>query len=309
MLRKLGILALGIPLIAIIVALIYLFFFGETEPTFEDATQQLASDYTVYGLDLENRRAALVAPLGSDPSDPLPLVIALHGYSSNVWEFSQYLGLIRRINLDRFMLLMPNGTRDEAGNRFWNATDFCCDFVGSDVDDVAYIQALLDEAALQVSIGNIYAVGHSNGGFMSYRLACDGLPGLSGIVTLAGTTVVDESQCENSGPVSVLHIHGDADDVILYGGDDEYPGAAQTIVRSARRLGCDFNAAEVLADLDIDQGLPGEETRAFRYRQGCADGATIEHWQIVGGGHEPAFDRDVVGALIVGWMLERGPQS
>ena len=56
MLRKLGIVGLGVPLVAIIAALIYLFLFGETEPTFEDATQQLAQDHTVYGLDLEGRR-------------------------------------------------------------------------------------------------------------------------------------------------------------------------------------------------------------------------------------------------------------
>ena len=50
MLRKLGVVGLGVPLVAIIGALVYLFLFGETEPTFEDATQQLAQDHTVYDL-------------------------------------------------------------------------------------------------------------------------------------------------------------------------------------------------------------------------------------------------------------------
>ncbi len=302
MLRKLGIVGLGVPLIAIVAALVYLFLFGETEPTFEDATQQLAQDYTVYGLDLEGRRAAMVAPFGADPTEPLPLVIALHGYGSNVWEHSQYLGLIGRINVDRFLLLMAQGSRDEDGNRFWNATEYCCDFDASGVDDVEYLRSLLDEASGLVEIGPIYVVGYSNGGFMSYRLACESLPGLMGIVSLAGTTFADESRCEGASPVSILQIHGDADDVILYDGD-EYPGAPETVMRWARRLGCDFNAAETLDDLDLDFSLQGDDTTVVRYRQGCADGSTIEHWRIVGGGHDPEFDADVVGERIVRWLL------
>ena len=303
MLRKLGIIGLAVPLIAIIAALIYLFFFGETEPTFEDATQQLAQDHTVYGLDLEGRRAALVAPFGADPTEPLPLIIALHGYGSSVWEHSQYLGLIERINADGFMLLMPNGSRDGDGNRFWNATEFCCDFDESDVDDVKYLRSLLGEASQLVEVGPVYAVGHSNGGFMAFRLACDGFPGLKGIVSLAGTTFAQEQRCDDATPVSILQIHGDADDVIRYDGA-EYPGAPETVMRWARHLGCDFNAAETLDDLDLEPGRPGDDTRVVRYRQGCADGKTIEHWRIVGGGHDPEFDSESIGGRIVGWLLE-----
>lgn len=303
MLRKLGIVGLGVPLIAIVAALVYLFLFGETEPTFEDATQQLAQDHTVYGLDLEGRPAALVAPFGADPTEPLPLIIALHGYGSNVWKQSQYLGLIQRINVDRFLLLMPNGSRDEEGKRFWNATEFCCDFGDSNVDDVGYLRSLLDEASQSVEIGPIYGVGHSNGGFMSFRLACDGVPGLTGIVSLAGTTFADEQRCAEAGPVSILQIHGDADDVILYEGD-EYPGAPETVMRWARRLGCDFNAAETLPDQDLDLGRPEAETKVVRYRRGCTDGVTIEHWRIVGGRHDPEFDPDLIGARIVEWLME-----
>ena len=303
MLRKLGIVGLGIPLLAIIAALVYLFLFGETEPTFEDATQQLAQDHTVYGLDLDGRRAALVAPFGADPSEPLPLIISLHGYGSNVWEHSQYLGLIQRINADRFLLLMPGGTRDEDGNRFWNATEFCCDFDDSNVDDFDYLDSLLGEASQLVAIGPIYAVGHSNGGFMSFRLACEGMPGLVGIVSLAGTTFSDESGCEGASPVSILQIHGDADDVILYDGD-EYPGAPETVMRWARWLSCDFNAADTLDDLDLDVSLRGDDTRVVRYRQGCAEGSIVEHWRIVGGGHDPKFNAELVGERIVRWLLE-----
>ena len=308
MLRKLGILGLAVPLAAIIGALVYLFLFGETEPTFEDATQQLAQDHTVYGLDRDGRRAALAAPFGADPSAPLPLIIVLHGYGSNVWELSQSLGLIARINVDRFLLLMPQGSRDTDGKRFWNASEQCCDYDASAVDDVGYLRSLIDEASTLVEFNSIYALGHGNGGFMSFRLACEALPELRGIVSLAGTTVADEARCDATEPLSVLQIHGDRDHVFLYNGE-AYPGAPETVMRWARRLGCDFNAAETLADLDLDISLAGDDTRVVRYRQGCAGGSTVEHWRIVGGGHEPQFDRDAVGQRIVSWLLEEAAES
>jgi len=307
MLRKLSIVGLGVPPIAIIAALVYLLFFGESEPTFQDATQQLASDHTVYGLDLEDRPAALVAPFGADPGESLPLVIALHGYGSNVWEHAQYMGLIERINVDRFLLLMPNGTRNDAGNRFWNATELCCDIDESNVGDAAYIQSLLAETQQIVTVGAVYAVGHSNGGFMAYRLACDNLAELAGVVVLAGSTFADQSRCDNAMPVSILHIHGDVDDLVLYEGD-EYPGASETIMRWAQRFGCDVDAAERLSNLDLVPDLPAEETAALRYRQGCAGDVVIEHWRIMGGQHEPEFDSAAIGAQVVGWMLMQESQ-
>ena len=83
---------------------------------------------------------------------------------------------------------MANGTRDPDGNRFWNATDFCCDLHNTQVDDVKYLSGLLEEAATHIAVERIFALGHSNGGFMSYRLACEGIPGLVAIASLAGTS-------------------------------------------------------------------------------------------------------------------------
>ncbi len=310
MLRKLGIVGLGVPLVAIIAALIYLFLFGETEPTFEDATQQLAQDHTVYGLDLEGRPAALVAPFGADPAEPLPLIIALHGYGSNVWEHSLYLGLIGRISADRFLLLMPNGSRDEDGNRFWNATEFCCDYYGSAVDDVAYISELVEEATRHVEISGVYVVGYGNGAFMAYRLACDSLTALIGIVAIAGSSFADDTRCDEAVPVSTLHIHGFGDDVFrYYGGEDgEYPYAAEVSFRWARRAGCDFTAPEVRPSIDLVPDTAGDETRVFRYAEGCSNNVVIEHWGIAEAGHTPQFAKEVLGAEILDWLLKNGSQ-
>ena len=44
------------------------------------------------------------------------------------------------------------------------------------------------EGAVTVDPQRIYVVGHSNGGFMSYRLACTRADRIAAIVSLAGAT-------------------------------------------------------------------------------------------------------------------------
>ena len=177
-------------------------------------------------------------------------MIALHGYTRNSANTNQYFGLSQRTTRDRFALILPNGTRNPEGANFWNATDYCCDFWGSGVDDVAYLNDLVVEAGEHIIAEGVYLVGLSNGAFMSYRMACESMPGLRGIVAVGGSTFHDPERCAGAAPVSVLHIHGTADIVIRYEGgssntgDTHYPGAEEAVRRWAARAGCDLAAAE-----------------------------------------------------------------
>ena len=70
------------------------------------------------------------------------------------------------------------------------------------------LTALVQEAGGEFDIGPVYLFGYSNGGFMAYHMACRGLPALRAVVSLAGTSYYEDSECEGTPPVSVLHIHG-----------------------------------------------------------------------------------------------------
>ena len=59
---------------------------------------------------------------------------------------------------------------------------------------------------------------------MSHHIACKGLPGLRAAASVAGTSYVEDARCNGAAPVSVLHIHGTADQVILFEGDESEPG-------------------------------------------------------------------------------------
>src|SRR5258706_3929439 len=83
-------------------------------------------------------------------------------------------------------------------------------------------------------------MGHSNGGFMSHRLACDA-PRIAAIVSLAGAVWNDPSKCKPAGPVSILEVHGNADLTINYNGGQKkgytYPPAHTTVATWAGKNG------------------------------------------------------------------------
>ena len=255
------------------------------------------------------RPATLIRPLKYVAGTPIPVVTVLHGYGGNSGSVDQYFGISRRRNRDHFAVILSDGTRDRDERQFWNATDFCCDFWGEDPDDAGYLNDLVEEATDYVAISGVYLIGLSNGAFMSYRMACESMPKLRGIVSLAGTSFHDAKRCEGARPLPILHIHGTADATILYnggsraGGAVRYPGAKETVERWASRAGCDFEAGDTLESLDLVADLPGAETTPLRYRTGCNTGITVELWTIQDGSHVPAFDSNDIGDRLTSWLF------
>ena len=261
-------------------------------------------------------RSVLIAPLEFVDGET-PLVVSLHGYGGNSANHAAYVPFHQRVNKDGFALLLPNGTLDAQGNRFWNPTDRCCESGKTGEDDVAYLTGLVEEARKVREFGPVYFFGYSNGGFMSYHMACKGLPGLRAVASLAGTSYVEDSICDGAPPVSVLHVHGTSDSVILFEGarsepdpkgDGDpafYAGAEEMVARWSRRAGCAWpERPQAHATLDLDQYVPGPETQAFRAESGCAEGIDIELWMGAGSGHSPGYRDDFVDAL-VGWLLSQ----
>lgn len=237
----------------------------------------------------------LVVPRGYDGSRPIPLLIVLHGYGATGFLQSIYFQLGRVADAENFLYAYPDGTLDASGRHFWNATDACCNFGKLPVDDVSYLSAVIEDVAAnhRVDRKRIFVAGHSNGGFMSHRLACDLSTRIAGIVSLAGAQWKDPMRCQPSAPIAVLQVHGDADDTVNYEGGNtgpagaEYPSAHDTVATWARFNGCQSQLEPTGMVLDLDAGVAGAETRVERYR-GCRGGA-VELWTIQGGGHVPVL--------------------
>lgn len=229
------------------------------------------------------------APSDLTPGEALPLVLLLHGYSATGRVQANYLGLLAAVDTHRFLLAYPDGTMDGLGNKFWAATDACC---GAGVDDVAYLGAVLDDmiARHDVDLDRVYVIGHSNGGFMAHRLACELAPRIAAIASLAGTTWNDPTRCAPSEPVSVLQLHGDADRTILYGGGEilgaAYPGAERAVEIWADKNACGGGLAPAGGDFELDATVAGAETSPLSHAP-CPDGGAVELWRMRGSGHLP----------------------
>lgn len=223
-----------------------------------------------------------------DHAEPTPLLVVLHGLGANGFVQLAYTGFGDLLDATPLIIAAPDGTTQSDGTAFWNATDACCDFEGSGVDDSGYISGLVDEIAsvYNVDPDRVYLFGHSNGGYMSYRVACDHAGQFAALASLAGATFVDPADCDPGEAVSVLQIHGDDDDTVLYAGAPSiYPGAVESASIWAGYDGCGA-LADTGERLDLDRGLAGDETRVARH-DGCPTGTDVELWTLEGGGHIP----------------------
>ena len=191
-------------------------------------------------VSFEGRSSNLVVPSSYDSASPTPLVLLLHGYGASGAIQDAYMGFSAIADEFGFLMLNPDGLVDPTGERFWNATDVCCNFFGSTVNDSDYLRGLIAETQeiYNINPDRIYITGHSNGGFMSYRMACDHADVVAAIASLAGATYNTLLACDPSEPVHVLQIHGTADDTILYDGTFVYPSAVGSVERWNAYNGC-----------------------------------------------------------------------
>lgn len=252
-----------------------------------------------------DRPAAVMAPLDWTPARTWPLVIVLHGFSANGMLQAYYLGLPDHVTDRGAILLIPEGTINSENYQFWNAYPACCDWENSGVDDVGYLSTLIDEAVATLAVDpkRVFLIGHSNGGFMSFRLACE-VPGkVAGLAAIAGS-MSPTPECAPDSPVSILTIHGTLDDSVPYEGR---PLALRPTL-SAQEILAKWAALDECAEgpvdggaIDYDADVAGDETTRTSWT-GCAQGRRVEHWKMDGTNHVPGFNAAFQDD-VVDWLL------
>ena len=174
---------------------------------------------TLFHKGLE-REYLLYAPSGA--KSEAPLVIVMHGYTSNMHNIASYVGMNALADEHGFLVAYPQGTEDADGNHFFNVG---YDFHSSlNVDDVGFVRAMVGEIDNQYELNKeaIFATGMSNGGDMSFLLACKASDLFRAVAPVAGSMMISMlSQCEPEIALPVLEIHGDEDRVTRLGGDKE----------------------------------------------------------------------------------------
>jgi len=237
------------------------------------------------------RPAEVYLPPDYDAATPAPLVVLLHGYSADGGYEDLYLGFHAQATEAGFIAVVPDGTLNSAGLHYWNADPaWCCNFEHSAVDDAAYLLALIAEASTRYAVdpARVYLAGHSNGGFMAYKMACEHADVIAGVLVIAASTALDATHCAPSRPVTVLHVHGTFDTVIPYLGIVyEFPGAAEVVDRWIAHDGCNETPSSQLG-FDEDAAVFGFETTRDSWG-GCGAGSGVALWTLYGSTHVPVF--------------------
>jgi polyhydroxybutyrate depolymerase len=149
---------------------------------------------------------------------PYPLVIALHGSGADGEAVRHASGLDAVADGRRFLVAYPNATRGTL--RFfgadWNAGACCGAAARDDVNDVAFIKALIESVAshLPVDRRRVYVAGFSDGARMAYRMACANAASIAAIGVVAGSLL--DPHCAPARPVPVIAFHGTDDTEVPY---------------------------------------------------------------------------------------------
>jgi polyhydroxybutyrate depolymerase len=255
------------------------------------------------------RRVTVHVPSSYDAATAAPLVIGLHGYTSNGTELESYMRLTAESDRAGFVYAYPDGSVDPRGDHYWDATDACCDFYGLQPDNSRFLSDLITtiEGSYRIDPARVYLIGHSNGAFMTLRMACDHADQIAAIVAFNGATWQDASKCRPSAPVSVLAIHSDADEQIAIGGGEingvKYPSADRTVADWLGYDGC-ANAGSDGPSLDLAADVSGAETSVRTYTGCCKAGAVVQAWTIKGGRHVPKLDPGFA-RVVTDFMLAR----
>ncbi len=228
------------------------------------------------------REYRVYIPAAYNANKAVPLLFNLHGYGSNNLEQDFYGNFKPIADTANFLIVMPNGTYDQQNKRYWN--NF---LVSSSVDDVAFISNLLDTMMTKYSIdtNRVYSTGMSNGGFMSYALACGLSNRIAAIASVTGTMVTPNlNNCTPGRAVPVMQIHGTADNTVPYNGLAVSAFVPiETLVETwVNKNGC--NPTPILTAVPNNSTTDGCTAERFLYENGI-EGSTVEFYKITGGGH------------------------
>ena len=149
-----------------------------------------------------------------------PIVFVIHGYTGSAEGIAAYTGMNNIAEREGFIAVYPQGTIDSNGNTFFNVGyEFNDD---SPINDVSFIRELVRSISQEFNLKRkkAFATGMSNGGDMSYLLACTSSDLFKAVAPVAGVLMKGlKDSCELSSPVPIFEIHGTADKISLFEGD------------------------------------------------------------------------------------------
>lgn len=212
-----------------------------------------------------------------------PVVFVLHGGKGTAVQRARQTGFNIIADRDDFVAVYPQGL-----NKQWNSSH--------QSNDVAFFTAMINTLVNQESIDSkrIYIIGGSNGGMMTYILACDLADRIAAVVPIvASMPTTSLTSCQPRASVPILIMAGTADPLMPYKGGLVAHGkgdlASKTVISIEETLSFWRNhnrcptqsSTRQLPDRDRDDGIT---TEAILWRD-CLAGSQVILYRMDGAGH------------------------
>ncbi len=230
------------------------------------------------------RNYRLYIPKSYTGTTNVPLLLNFHGYTSNAVQ-QEFYGSFKAIaDTANFLVLLPEGLPLVGTSQGFN--NFGA--LGSKPDDVAFTSNLIDSIRAKYTIdkNRIYSTGMSNGGFMSYDLACFLSDKIAAIASVTGSMVQSHvSNCQAQHPTPIMQIHGTTDPTVSYDGKGGIIGSIH--IDSLVNFWVKFNKCNIsptktnLPDINTADKCTVEH---YLYPNG-KNGVSVEFYKVIGGGH------------------------
>jgi len=238
-------------------------------------------------IDGINRDYIFYKPFGIQPN--APLVFVFHGYSGSALGIKNYSKFNLLAEEYGFAVCYPQGTKDQWGNTFWQVGySFHSELV---VDDVKFVRELAlklqDEHNLDTE--RTFSTGMSNGGDMSYYLACKAPEMFAAVAPVAGCIMQwYYNDCDNDVKMPVFAIHGTNDDITWWNGDiNDTQGYGPYLgVRDAINFWKSKNETTTEVILNLPNKNINDGSTVVSYKYSGSDNFDVWLYEVTNGGHD-----------------------
>ena len=206
------------------------------------------------------------------PSQTTPLVFNLHGRTSNAFAQMWYGDFRDIADTANFIIVHPQGLLDNTGVTHWNLGQ-------STIDDIGFLKSLYSYivSTYNINLDQVYSTGMSNGGYMSYYLACNMSDEIAAIASVTGAmSSFTQLNCNPTHSTPVMEIHGTADLTVPF----------NDIVNGIEYWR-DYNNCNLTADTTLmpDSNLGDLSTVKHIVYNNGDNGVTTEVFKVINGGH------------------------
>ena len=244
------------------------------------------------------REYIVYVPESYNHNMPTPILFVFHGFGGSNTATMNNTGFNEIADEENFIVVYPQGSLFLNLISHWNVGGFT---TGSNADDIGFIDYLISSLSgiYNINLDRVYSTGMSNGGFMSFLLACQLSNKIGAIASVTGSMTTETLvECDPQREVPILQIHGTSDAVVPYDGVQQWNTPIDDVLNYwvVNNQCLPDPIINDLGDVDNSNGITVQEI----IYNGGLNGTKVKHYKVNGGTHT-WFQNDDINSSELIW--------